>query len=45
MIVYGVIAYLGIAALTIGYFVAKRTGDSDPGRLTEEEGHETGNSV
>lgn len=29
MIIYGLIAYIGIILLTIGYFVAKRTGDSD----------------
>lgn len=28
MIVYGLIAYLGIAALTIGYFIAKKLGDA-----------------
>jgi len=28
MIVYGLTAYLGIAALTIGYFVAKKVGDA-----------------
>lgn len=33
MIIYGLIAYIGIIALSIGYFVAKKTGDSsqEPG--------------
>lgn len=29
MIVYGLVAYLGYVALTIGYFVVKRSGDAD----------------
>lgn len=28
MIVYGLVAYLGLVALTVGYFVVKRSGDA-----------------
>ncbi len=29
MIVYGLVAYLGFVALTVGYFIIKKSGDND----------------
>lgn len=36
MIAYGLAAYLAIAALTIGYFIAKKVGDARAGEGKEE---------
>lgn len=38
MIVYGLIAYIGIIALTIGYFIVKKMGDrANADKNLEEE--------
>lgn len=42
MIIYGLIAYIGMILLTIGYFVAKKAGDSIAANSSTANGQNDG---